>query len=151
MSVMLAAGGFSPVFAARIKGRVVETASGARQVCSVIYKTAGEADQDEACTLAPGVTSLVVVEAGKKIAIRQGQDVILKARGTGKVMGKAIKVFARGADVKEILAALDSDGLVVVTGTDGNMVIIKPGEGFAPESGARVTIKTKQVQAVEGC
>ena len=151
MSVMLAAGSISPVFAARIKGSVVETASGAQQVCSVIYRTAGGGDQGEACTLAPGVTSLVVVEAVKKVSIKQGQDVILKARGTGKVMGKAVKVFAKGADVDEIVAAVDSDGLVFVTGTDGNMVVIEPGEKFTPESGARVTIKTKQVQAVEGC
>ncbi len=142
--VLTAAG---PASAAKIKAHVKTAATNHEEVCAGITQLEGK--DANACAVNEDVTSITILEAGKKLSMKEGQDVILKAKGTGKVMAKVATIIPAG----EESTALDKteNGAVVIKGDKGCIAVIVPEKPFAPEKDAKVTIKTKHRPAVEGC
>ncbi len=145
--VMLVAG---PASAAKIKADVTAAAATHDEVCTDVAALAGTEKGGE-CAVDSGVTSVVILNTKKRISVKEGQDVILKARGTGKVMARVLKVIPADGDMSELNSAVDRSGAVIIKGGKGCIAVITPEKPFAPEKGSRVTMKTKQQQAVEGC
>ena len=142
--IMTAAG---PVSAAKIKAEVKAAAATHDEVCAGIKAIEGsDAGQ---CPVGEAVKSAVILETGKKLSLKEGQDVILKARGTGKVMAKVAALIPEGKDMSALGKA--EDGAVIIKGKKGCIAVIMPEKPFTPEKDAKVTLKTKQKPAVEGC
>ncbi len=144
IALIVAAGS---VYAARIKANVTSVASNHDEVCAGVTQLAGTDAKN--CTVKDDVTGAVILEAGKKLSLKEGQDVILKAKGTGKVMAKVAAVIKAGDDISALEKT--ENGAIIVKGKKGCIAVIVPEKPFAPENGAKVTIKTKQTQTVEGC
>ena len=142
----------SNIYAARIKGNVAMLAADHEQACSAVSMLAGsDTENGKDCLLDPEVTTLLVVDTGKKAGISEGQDIILKARGIHKVMAKAYRLFPAGTTAAEISAAIEKNGVIALKDTNGCIILIMPEKPFEPEKDSSVTIKTKQKQMVEGC
>ncbi len=146
-ALMMVAG---PVSAAKIKAEVTSAAATHDAVCADIAQLSGTEAGGE-CGIDAGVTSIVILNTHKKLSLKEGQDVILKAKGTGKVMGKVSSVIPEGTDMAKIAGAVGTNGAVVIKGGKGCVAVITPEKPFAPEKGGKVTLKTKKKQTVEGC
>ncbi len=139
-----------PVSAAKIKAEVASAPETHDQVCAGIAELAGAQAGGE-CTVSSDVTGIVILDTNKRLSLKEGQDVILKAKGTGKVMGKVSKVMPADTELSQMAGAVGSSGAVIIKGGKGCVAVITPEKSFTPEKGSRVTLKTKQKQAVEGC
>ncbi len=145
-ALMMVAG---PVSAAKIKAKVTSAAATHDAVCTEVAALSG-AEAGGECGIASDVTSIIILNTHKKLSLKDGQDVILKARGTGKVMGKVASVI-HGTDMSKLDGAVAENGAVIIKGGKGCVAVITPEKPFAPEKGSKVTLKTKQKQTVEGC
>ncbi len=139
----------APASAARLKGVVTSAATSHDEVCSSIAQLSGT--EAGTCTVSEDVNSVVLIKATKKLSMKEGQDVILKSRGTGKVMARVSKVLPKGTDLKTLSEAVTGNSAIIITGEKGKMAVIIPEKPFAPEKDAKVTMKTKQKQVIEGC
>ncbi len=144
--LMLSAG---PASAARLKGVVTSAATSHHEVCASIAQLSGT--EAGTCAVSEEVKNAVLIKATRKLSMKEGQDVILKAKGTGKVMARVAKVLPKGTDLKTLSEAVTNNGAIIVTGEKGKMAVIIPEKPFVPEKDAKVTMKTKQKQLIEGC
>jgi hypothetical protein len=145
--VMLMAG---PASAAKIKAVVTSAATTHDQVCAEVSDlTAGKAGTE--CAIDSSVTSAVILNTKKKLSMKEGQDVILKSKDTGKVMASVTKIIPADGNKSELNSAVGNNGAVIIKGGKGSIAVITPEKPFAPEKDSKVTLKTKQKQAIEGC
>ena len=145
--VMLMAG---PASAAKIKAVVASAATTHDQVCAGVADLTGSEAGTE-CAIDSKVTNVVILNAKKKLSLKDGQDVILKSKGTGKVMASVTKIIPADGNKSELNSAVGSNGAVIIKGGKGCIAVITPEKPFAPEKDSKVTLKTKQKQAIEGC
>ncbi len=99
------------------------------------------------------VTSLVLVQSGKKVSVRKDQPLILKAKDAGKTTGKVIDVVDVPVDIGTLKGMIKDRKCIILwySEQDGKMAVIQPEKEFMPRKDQQVKLKVKEVAKVEGC
>ena len=137
--------------AAKSKGKVVLSLKEKASVCEVIKAIYSEEKAKE-CDTNSTITQFTVVEGGKIKKAKKDQNVILKAKSTGKVVAKVIYVPESGLAVKDAVEVIGKQEKGVIWQYEGGWLLLEPEKEFVPALEETVKMKIKaQKQAVEGC
>ncbi len=158
MAFLLVAASASTALAARAKG-VVSTVVGEKtEVCIALKyvfqeREENQKENDIVCENKGEIPSLVAIEGDMPRKIKEGQAVILRSKGTGKIMGTVVKVLEDEKTLYEKVSLITQEGANVLwIGEKGRICIIKTKKAFSPAKGDKVQMKVKTARArVEGC
>ncbi len=148
----------SSILAASARG-IVHAVVNERGAADSIVRKALQAKEGDGggrsalCEKVGDVAGLVVIKGRMPRRVKEGQAVILKAGGTGKVMGTVVKTLGDSDDLCALARCLAaSDANVLWVGEGGECCLVKTKKAFLPEAGEKVRMKLKSARPrVEGC
>jgi len=141
------------VAAQKARGVVITTVKAGENPCSVIENFLEKPAECTAETVSNDV-SMVLVEPERKVRLKEGQSVLLKAGKELKTTGKVLKVLDMPVQMEELTGLFkDNKMLIFWKDLDGKTLnIIRPDRDFMPEKDQQVKLKVKkEVAKVEGC
>ncbi len=138
--------------AARTKGTVSVMVTEKTEVCSVLSEVFKDKGMED-CSVRGELDHLVAVSGPLPKRIKIGQAVILKVKGSKKIMGTVVDITENSAEPDKIATLVLKEGVQVIWHDDeGRICMIKTKKDFIPEKDAVVKMKVKTaVSRVEGC